>query len=96
MSLSQCCLHRLTPPKVLHRDLKCANLLVASDRTAGGASDVGDVRICDFSESRVLSTKAPMTACGTAFWIAPEVFKGIGYTEKGAPWSRGISCHTTS
>ena len=78
---------------MFHRDLKCANLLVTEAHKGGDAARdaPGEVRICDFSESRVVSqAHKPMTACGTAFWIAPEVFRGVAYTEKCDAYSYGV------
>jgi serine/threonine protein kinase len=59
-------LHGRSPP-IVHRDLKCANVLVSDDVAA---------KITDFGESRNLDNKdeRTMTTVGTPFFMAPEVF----------------------
>ena len=61
-------LHGKDPP-IVHRDLKCANVLVSNDLTA---------KITDFGESRHLGSEEDedktMTTVGTPYFMAPEVF----------------------
>jgi hypothetical protein len=58
---------------IVHGNLKCANILVASD---------GEARICDFGMSTVIeevtekSASATLTAAGSARWLAPELIEG--------------------
>lgn len=66
-------LHSLTPP-VVHRDLKCANLLLTHD---------ANVKIADFGCSKWLSSsqnfeEGKHSMVGSVFWTAPEVLKGDG------------------
>ena len=61
-------LHGKNPP-IVHRDLKCANVLISNDLTA---------KITDFGESRHLGSEEEeektMTTVGTPYFMAPEVF----------------------
>lgn len=64
-------LHSLTPP-VVHRDLKCANLLLTHS---------ADVKITDFGCSKWLSgtdaiLEAEHSVVGSVFWMAPELLRG--------------------
>jgi len=58
-------------PSIVHRDLKCENVLVTEHMVC---------KISDFGESRDLSDNT-MTIVGTPFYIAPEVFRGENYDE---------------
>jgi len=73
-------LHRC---RVLHRDLKSANLLVDSDYT---------VKVADFGLSRLQSKAitAMTGGLGTYQWMAPEVLGNQRYSEKADVYSFGI------
>jgi serine/threonine protein kinase len=49
-----------------------------------------NVKIGDFGLSRIKANNATMTRCGTVAWTAPEILKGIDYTEKSDVYSFGI------
>eukprot|EP01102_Stenamoeba_stenopodia_P011123 TRINITY_DN3402_c0_g1_i3.p1 TRINITY_DN3402_c0_g1~~TRINITY_DN3402_c0_g1_i3.p1 ORF type:complete len:821 (+),score=124.66 TRINITY_DN3402_c0_g1_i3:579-3041(+) len=65
---------------IIHRDLKSPNLLV---------SHANQIKICDFGQSRQLSTK--MTSrVGTILWMAPENLRGDAYSLSSDVYSYGI------
>ncbi|EIN11301.1 kinase-like protein [Punctularia strigosozonata HHB-11173 SS5] len=74
---------------VIHRDIKCANILI---------TDRGNVMICDFGVS-VFSTGGNKrhTLIGTPMWMAPEVALGSQvvptYDHKVDIWSLGITIY---
>ncbi|OQR84687.1 ATP-binding Cassette (ABC) Superfamily [Achlya hypogyna] len=74
-------LHGLDTP-VIHRDIKARNVLLGPEYEA---------KLTDFGTSRLRVDDLTMTAeIGTAAWIAPEVLKGIRYTEKADIYSFGV------
>ncbi|KAI8826612.1 kinase-like domain-containing protein [Fimicolochytrium jonesii] len=69
---------------VVHRDLKCANILL---------TDNGEVKIADFgvSERLTVAIGARKTVVGTPYWMSPEVIIGDGYGCEADIWSIGIT-----
>ncbi|CAD6218043.1 unnamed protein product [Miscanthus lutarioriparius] len=74
--------------KIMHRDIKGANLLV----------DVqGVVKLADFGMAKHLSTAAPnLSLKGTPYWMAPEMvqatlMKDVGYDLAVDIWSLGCT-----
>ncbi|KAK3334173.1 hypothetical protein B0T19DRAFT_420246 [Cercophora scortea] len=53
---------------IIHRDLKCANILITEN---------GGVRLCDFGVAGIIETKFDKrkTVTGTLQWMAPELFE---------------------
>jgi len=67
---------------IIHRDLKCANLLVDLYWT---------IKVGDFGLSRVVSSnEASMTSCGTPAWAAPEVMQHRRYSTKADVFSFAV------
>ncbi|XP_012941530.1 mitogen-activated protein kinase kinase kinase 12 [Aplysia californica] len=68
--------------KIIHRDLKSPNVLVASN-------DI--VKISDFGTSREWNEKSTkMSFAGTVAWMAPEVIRNEMCSEKVDIWSYGV------
>lgn len=69
---------------IVHRDLKPENLLLKKE-------DDTHVMLSDFGLSRILGEESMMsTACGTPYYVAPEVVKATSYTREIDMWSVGV------
>jgi len=70
---------------IAHRDLKPENLLLRGD-----GSDT-DVMLSDFGLSKIIGLESMMeTACGTPYYVAPEVLSASGYDKEVDLWSVGV------
>eukprot|EP01135_Chromosphaera_perkinsii_P007588 Nk52_evm44s914 gene=Nk52_evmTU44s914 len=75
-------LHTGAPKKIVHRDLKSANILVTRN---------DNLKITDFGTSKeVGETSTNMTFAGTVAWMAPEVVRNEPCSEKVDVWSFGV------
>jgi serine/threonine protein kinase len=70
--------------KVMHRDIKAANILINSK---------GQVKVTDFGVSSRLSDKktGTLSTKGTPYWMAPEVINGQLQTYSADIWSVGAT-----
>ena len=73
--------------KVVHRDLKCANILVDAD---------GVVKLSDFGCSAKYDSSQQQSSLltslkGSILWMAPEVMRQSGYGRKADIWSLGCT-----
>lgn len=68
---------------VIHRDIKCANILVDTN---------GTVKLADFGLAKATKLNDVQSCKGTAFWMAPEVVKrSQGYGLAADIWSLGCT-----
>ena len=67
--------------KILHRDLKSANIFLFSDGTA---------KIGDCNVSKVLHQGLGYTQTGTPYYASPEVWSDSPYDSKSDIWSLGV------
>ncbi|KAK1433368.1 hypothetical protein QVD17_10278 [Tagetes erecta] len=69
---------------VVHRDVKCANILVDAN---------GSVKLADFGLAKATKLNDVKSCKGTAFWMAPEVVnqKNKGYGLAADIWSLGCT-----
>jgi len=68
---------------IIHRDIKCANVLVMAD---------GQVQLCDFGVAGIIETKFDKrsTVTGTLQWMAPELFEAhVAYGTEVDIWAFG-------
>ena len=73
-------LHSLHDRKILHRDLKCANVFITLDNV---------YKLGDLNVSKVLKKDMALTQTGTPYYASPEVWKDKPYNAKSDMWSLG-------
>lgn len=78
-------LHHIHSQKMMHRDLKSANVLLTS---------TGLVKLGDFGFSRQyedsLSKPVGSTFCGTPYYLSPELWRRAPYSKKSELWALGV------
>ena len=73
-------LKSLHSKKILHRDLKCANIFIDGD---------GKYKLGDLNVSKVLKKGLAYTQTGTPYYASPEVWQDLPYDMKSDMWSLG-------
>ena len=66
--------------KIVHRDIKCANLFLNKD---------GGLKLGDLNVSKVAKTAMLKTQTGTPYYASPEVWSDKPYNNKSDIWSVG-------
>ena len=74
-------LRTLHSMKILHRDLKCANVFLTSDQSC--------VKLGDMNVSKVAKKGLVYTQTGTPYYASPEVWRDEPYDAKSDIWSLG-------
>jgi len=68
--------------RIVHRDVKAANILVSHD--------LADLRLVDFNTAQQLMEGGALTMTGTLQYAAPEVLLGDSPSESNDVWSAGL------
>jgi NIMA (never in mitosis gene a)-related kinase len=73
--------------KILHRDIKCQNILLTAERNV--------VKLADFGVAKVqeATTAIQGTTVGTPNYMAPEICEDLPYGQKVDIWSMGVVLH---
>lgn len=71
----------------IHRDIKPGNAIIGED----GSLKIGDFGVAATLVEQGQRKRARYTQIGTPCYMAPEVLKGAGHTEKADIWSLGIT-----
>ena len=82
---------------VVHRDIKCMNILLTGGIKAKKCLEKANLKLGDMGESRVLDTESYIKTekiIGTPLSMAPEVVKSEGYDQRSDIWSMGVALYT--
>ena len=74
-------LKALHDKKIMHRDLKSANIFLVKDKY--------QCKIGDMNVSKVIKEKESLTQTGTPYYASPEVWNDAPYSYKSDLWSIG-------
>ncbi|OBA28339.1 Pkinase-domain-containing protein, partial [Hanseniaspora valbyensis NRRL Y-1626] len=77
---------------IIHRDIKCGNLLLTGENDTIKLADFGiSTKITHTLKSNIKNNNAgvAMTCIGSPNWMAPEILLGQGATTKSDIWSLG-------
>ena len=73
-------LHALHKRKIVHRDIKCANVFLTKD---------GIVKLGDLNVSKIAKAGVMQTQTGTPYYASPEVWQDKPYDKSSDIWSLG-------
>ena len=74
-------LYELHIRKIIHRDLKTANIFITKD--------LKNVKIGDMNVSKIIKNNFAYTQTGTPYYASPEVWRDDPYNIKTDIWSLG-------
>ena len=73
-------LHALHQKKIVHRDIKCANVFL----TKSGVVKLGDLNVSKIAKQGIMQTQT-----GTPYYASPEVWQDKPYDKSSDIWSLG-------
>lgn len=73
-------LHALHSKKIVHRDIKCANIFLSKN----GLVKLGDLNVSKIAKAGIMNTQT-----GTPYYASPEVWKDQPYDKSSDIWSLG-------
>lgn len=73
-------LQSLHKRKIVHRDIKCANIFLTKD----GVAKLGDLNVSKIAKMGILKTQT-----GTPYYASPEVWQDKPYDKRSDIWSLG-------
>jgi len=80
-------------PKVLHRDVKPANVVLFYPPADGSRRGVALAKLADFGIAKILETEGSFdgtaTVIGTPHYLSPEICRGEAYDERSDIWAFG-------
>lgn len=88
-------LHYIHTQRVLHRDMKTANVFLSSSSSQGGSGSGKKslrVKIGDLGVAKLLGTTASFanTVIGTPYYLSPELVQDLPYNSKSDMWALGV------
>jgi len=87
-------LYYLHRKKILHRDLKCANVFLKKDDSQPYFSvKIGDLGVAKLLET---STAFAQTIVGTPYYLSPELCADQPYRDKSDVWALGVVLYEVS
>ncbi|OMJ88165.1 hypothetical protein SteCoe_9984 [Stentor coeruleus] len=78
-------LNELRKQKIVHRDIKMANLMITDPNP-----EKAQIKLGDFGFSKFLGESLTSTLLGTPLYMAPEIYDSGQYDYKADVWSLGI------
>ncbi|CAF2633577.1 unnamed protein product [Rotaria sp. Silwood2] len=86
-------LHEEAPEHIIHRDLKCSNVLIieALENIHNDSELLNKtLKITDFGLARKQIQSSSMSAAGTFPWMSPECIRNNEFSTKSDVWSFGV------